>query len=289
MLSKKAKKRLTALVKIGVSALLLFYVFKKIDAEKLFTILGGSDRWWLFAAFLFFNISQGLSSLRLNLLFRDSGVEISNRANLRLYYVGMYYNLFLPGGVGGDGYKIYLLGRRFGVGVGALIKANLADRLSGLAALVFLAAALFNFSTFAGLHPLLPALAVLLLVSVYPLYLLAHRRLFKGLCSYITRISWLAFAVQSAQLLCALSIVYALPGRVGLVDFLSLFLVSSVVAVLPLTIGGVGARELTFLYGLGLIGQNPAVGVAFSFIFFMMNMLSSALGLFFVHRPLSGE
>ena len=46
------------------------------------------------------------------------------------------------------------------------------------------------------------------------------------------------------------------------------FLLSSIVAVLPLTIGGVGARELVFVYAHQYAGIEEAAAVAFSLIFF---------------------
>ena len=68
------------------------------------------------------------------------------------------------------------------------------------------------------------------------------------------------------------------------VDYLTLFLVSSVVAVLPISIGGVGVRELTFLYGFGLLGSDANSGVLFSFLFFLITALSSLAGTLFLHK-----
>lgn len=56
-----------------------------------------------------FNISKIISSIRLNRYFKDINLSLSQTYNLKLYYLGMFYNLFLPGGIGGDGYKIYII------------------------------------------------------------------------------------------------------------------------------------------------------------------------------------
>jgi uncharacterized membrane protein YbhN (UPF0104 family) len=94
--------------------------------------------------------------------------------------------------------------------------------------------------------------------------------------------------VQFLQLVTAWMIVKSL-GIGGVVpEYLTLFLVSSVAAVLPLTVGGVGIRELTFLYGLEWIGEEPATGVTFSFLFFMITALSSLVGLFLLNRVQPG-
>ena len=76
-------------------------------------------------------------------------------------------------------------------------------------------------------------------------------------------------------------IVWALPEtNASMIDYLTLFLISSVVAVLPISIGGIGVRELTFLYGFSLIGGDTTMAVTFSLIFFVITALSSLLGAF---------
>jgi uncharacterized membrane protein YbhN (UPF0104 family) len=56
------------------------------------------------------------------------------------------------------------------------------------------------------------------------------------------------------------------------------FLLSSIVAVLPLTIGGVGARELVFVYAHEYAGIDEATAVAFSLIFFIITAAVSLVG-----------
>ena len=43
------------------------------------------------------------------MFFKQEGVFISEKESLKLYYKGMFYNIMLPGGIGGDGYKGYYL------------------------------------------------------------------------------------------------------------------------------------------------------------------------------------
>ncbi len=54
----------------------------------------------------------------------------------------------------------------------------------------------------------------------------------------------------------------------NLIAYMALFLISSVVAVLPFTIGGVGARELVFVLGHQWFGIEQNTAVAFSLLFF---------------------
>jgi uncharacterized membrane protein YbhN (UPF0104 family) len=65
-------------------------------------------------------------------------------------------------------------------------------------------------------------------------------------------------------------------------DYLSLFMASSVVAVLPITIGGIGARELVFILGHQWLPVDQEKAVAFSFLFFLVTAFSSLSGLIFI-------
>jgi len=279
-------KKIKTIIKIVLSIGLLIFVLSKIDTQKLLSILKEANIFWLLIALLAFNLSKIVSSVRLNFYLKDLGIILSEKENLILYYVGMFYNLFLPGGIGGDGYKIYLLRKKYQTPVISLVNATLLDRISGLVALLFLAGILFYFSSFSITIEPLKYLAILEAFLVYPIFLYLHKKLFKNFLTFLKETTFLGFLVQILQLLSVYFIIKALPQSTPLIDFLTLFLISSVVAVLPLTIGGVGARELTFLYGLSLINQDPAVGIAFSFIFFLITLISSAIGIFFIHRPL---
>jgi len=278
------KKKLKLLLKILLTVAALWFVLHKIDMKKLAEALSGADTFWLFGAFVFFNLSKIASAYRLNLYFRAIGLKLSETYNLVLYYVGMFYNLFLPGGIGGDGYKVYLLNRHFKKGVKPLLQAVLLDRLSGLAGLVIYACLLFAVSGYAEINSLFTPLAIALAAAVIPISYLATKLLFRQFVAVFgTTMLW-GLGVQLLQLVSAWMILNSLGIENMVVEYLTLFLVSSVVAVLPLTIGGVGVRELTFLYGLEFIGVEPSLGVTFSFLFFIITALSSLLGLFLLNR-----
>ena len=64
-------------------------------------------------------------------------------------------------------------------------------------------------------------------------------------------------------------------------DYLVLFLISSVVAMLPITIGGLGARELTFWYGSQYLDIHAEKAVAIGFLFYLISTAVSFLGIVF--------
>jgi len=272
------------LIKSAIKAVLtivaLYFVFSKVDLYKVKAIILDANGWYLLLAFLFFNLSKILSSVRLNIYFKHIGVHISELYAIKLYYIGMFYNLFLPGGIGGDGYKIYLLKKMHEIKISSLVSVTLLDRLSGLIPLLFFAGTLFLISEFYNQYIWLDRLVLVGIVVVFPLFYLLNLLLFKNYVTLFFKTILFGSIVQIFQLLSALFIVYAIGYEIYTIIFLTLFLLSSIMAVLPISLGGIGVRELTFLYGLSLIGIDADPGISFSFIFFLITAISSFIGIF---------
>jgi len=279
-LLKVNKKVIKVVIKVFLTLIALYWVFSKVDFKDVQTLILNANPLYLFLALLFFNFSKIVSSYRLNLYFKHISVQISELYALKLYYIGMFYNLFLPGGIGGDGYKIYLLQKEHEVKVKTLITATLLDRLSGLVPLLFLAGILFAFSDYYGKYQWIDILVVLGTATLFPLFYILNLIMFKTYLPLFYKTLILGTGVQALQLVAAFFIILAIAQEEAIIVFLTLFLISSVVAVLPISIGGIGIRELTFIYGLTLIEMEVVGGVAFSLLFFTLTALSSLIGIF---------
>lgn len=283
-MEKKAStlgKKLKTGLKLLLTGLAIFLVFRKIDTEELWLITKSIHWFWLVPAMILFVMSKVFTALRLNLYFRNIGLNISEKLNFRLYLVGMFYNLFLPGGIGGDGYKIYLLNKNYKTSVKSLIQASLLDRLGGLVAIVFLLLILvLPVDLVLPFESQVPweVLIVIASMLVFPSFWLVQKLFFKPfLPSFLKSNSW-SMLGQISQLVCAVFILLALGVEANFLAYQLVFLLSSIVAVLPLTIGGVGARELVFIYAHTYAGINEATAVAFSLIFFLITALVSLTG-----------
>ncbi len=275
---QKLKKHLKTALKVLVTIGAIYYVLSSLDLDELLVTLKSADIFWLILAFAAFNISKIISSVRLNYYFKILSIKMSEFENLRLYYMGMFYNLFLPGGISGDGYKVYLLHKRFDSPYKGLLQATLLDRISGLSALLFFAGILFVFSSFSALSPLLQPVAIIGVILVLPVTYYMTKVMFERFLPVFGPTTLYAFGVQAMQLVAALCIVLSLTSTPDMVDYLTLFLISSVIAVLPISIGGIGVRELTFLYGFELIGGDVNSAVSFSMLFFIITAVSSMIG-----------
>lgn len=287
-LSPKIRKLLLTAGKLLLTVVALWLVFSNIDLSSVLGQLAAARPVPLLLAVVLFILSKVISSYRLNTYFRQAGLYLAEGANLKLYWLGMYYNLFLPGGIGGDGYKVYLLNKQYKTGVKLLTTAVLLDRLSGLTALAALTAALLVF------QPVSLWLKSAALAGVLLLYLAVRvllRRLFPVFSSGLTLTAIQSLGVQLAQAACAVLIMRALGIGDNFLSYLLVFFISSMVAVLPLTIGGVGARELVFLYGAAYLQLDEHLAVTVSLVFFLITALVSLAGAWFSFRsplPVSG-
>lgn len=282
MAKPTAKSALKFLVKIALSALAIYLVFSKIELGEVWSLVRQSNPFYLITAFLFFNLSKFISAKRLLALFRAIGVSISGNYNLRLYYVGMFYNLFLPGGIGGDGYKIFHLNKKSSASKRELLSAVLLDRISGAALLAFLALVIASFQTsilelFSSFWRYLIYVGAILAV---PALVALIRLAFAKFWSATAQAVHLSFWVQVAQLACAWFILSAYGVEDNFAIYFVLFLVSSIAAMLPISFGGVGLRELVFLYASQELPIDETAAVALGLVFFLITALSSFIGVF---------
>lgn len=277
------KNQLKTILKLLLTGLALYLVFRKIDTGQLFQLTKSIHWFWLIPAVVLFILSKVATAIRLNRYFENIGIQLSESQNWRLYLIGMFYNLFLPGGIGGDGYKVYLLNRQFKTPVKKLLQAALLDRLGGLIAIVFLLFGLFLMVEVKLEYlesSVWNALMIAGLVLTIPAFWLVQKLLFKDfLPSFWSGNAW-SFAGQVAQLICAWFILKSLGIHETILAYQLVFLLSSIVAVLPLTIGGVGARELVFVYTHTYAGIEETTAVAFSLIFFLISAGVSLAGAF---------
>jgi glycosyltransferase 2 family protein len=273
------------LLKFGLSSLALFFVFKKVEFNQIVEIVLSADLIYLALALLAFNCSKIISAFRLNQFYKAVEVNLTEKYNLALYYLSMFYNLFLPGSIGGDAYKVYLLKQEGKGSLKMLSMATILDRVSGLALLV-----LFSFFLVLAnkeLHQMryLIPFSTIGLILTLPAYYLFTRLFFKPFSYKFWPTTHFSFWVQLGQLVCAYFILMAIGVESHHLDYLVLFMVSSVVAVFPFSIGGIGARELVFLYAHQFIAIDENQAISFTLLFFSTLAFSSFMGLVFVVFP----
>lgn len=283
-MGKYRKHAITAL-KILISAALIYFIFTKLDIKEVASILKKTKPAYLVIAVLFLVLSKVFASFRLNLYFHQLGVRLTQKSNLKLYLLGMFYNLFLPGGIGGDAYKGYIIQKKFPIETKRVVSALVLDRLNGLL-LIFLYCCFFAvFLENNYVEPYRFIIGILVCTSIFVFWWL-NKKLLPTLLSVFWKAFGFSSLVQLTQLISILLIMKALSISMNTIAYLFIFLISSIVSVFPLTIGGIGSREITFLYGAQFLNldENNAVGI--SMVFFILTAIISLFGiLYHVKKP----
>jgi uncharacterized membrane protein YbhN (UPF0104 family) len=275
------KNQLKTALKILLTGGALYLVFQKIDTDNLLQLSKTLSWGWLVPAIALFVGSKVATAIRLNAYFANIHISLSFWENWRLYLIGMFYNLFLPGGIGGDGYKVYLLNKEFKTPVKELLRASLLDRLGGLIAilgLLFGILLVIDLPLPLGNPRMGKILFAIAMIGVVPGFWLLQKFLFSNfLPSFWQGIFW-SLVGQLAQMAAVVCLLLALGVQDKFLAYQAVFLLSSIVAVLPLTIGGVGARELVVVYAHSYAGIQETEAVAFSLLFFLISAAVSLSG-----------
>lgn len=277
MEKSKSRRYATFFIKLTISIGALFFVFSKLEIKAVADLVFKANWGFLLLALLMFAFSKFVSALRLNRFFFQISISMATVINLKLYLLGMFYNLFLPGGIGGDGYKIYLLQKSYKVKAKSVFWAVFLDRVSGLFALGILTLLL------AATVPLLWPFRYLLLIIIPGAYGVAYfivKKLFPEFISIFSKTNLQSLVVQSSQVISAYLILMAIAPDEFNSQYLFLFLISSIVSIVPITIGGAGAREFTFLVGSQFLNVGLSQSIALSLSFYIITVIVSFFGIF---------
>jgi len=269
------------IIKVVLTALALWFVFQKLDFNEIFQTLKKTHLGYFFVAFVLYNVSKISAAYRLLRYYQALGLQLEWWYHLRLYYLGMFYNLFLPGGIGGDGYKVLVLKPVYEGKTRQLVSATLLDRISGLAALVFLGLILTSFTSLINFHAALLPLSLLAIAVLYPTYYLFNKLLFPSFLTVFFQTSILSLVVQGVQVIAGIFLLMALGVETHWLAYLALLLVANAASVLPLTVGGFGLREFVFINAYPILQLDKVHAVAFSMLFFFLAALASLIGIIY--------
>ncbi|WP_224483626.1 lysylphosphatidylglycerol synthase transmembrane domain-containing protein [Robertkochia aurantiaca] len=279
-MDQRIKKPLITFLKIAVSLALLYLVFTKVDIREVGRTLSRTHSGYMLLALFFFIISQVISSFRLNLFFHEAGMPLAHFSNMQLYLVGMFYNFFIPGGIGGDAYKVYLLKNHFGWKTKKLIKAVFLDRLSGLIAIGLLLTIMVIILIPGYAWPLKSVVTILLLLVILLTAKWTSRRFFSFGGKLYNRSLIYSILIQGCQLICVFFILKALSPEIhAILIYLVIFLVSSVLSVLSFS--GIGIREYLFLQASVLFELDQSLAVSVGTVFSLITAVVSIFGLYF--------
>ena len=138
------KKKIFSILQIIITVFFVYFTLSNLDLSKLFKLLKSVNVVYLvLASFIYFS-SQIISSERLRYILNYNEFFISFKKNFTLYLIGLFYNFFIPGGIGGDAYKSFLMNKKFDWKLSKVVKLILLDRMIGLGVLCCILVGLYE-------------------------------------------------------------------------------------------------------------------------------------------------
>lgn len=307
----RGRNLLIFVAKLIVSGGLIWFLMSRLSLAEVRDAMTEPHWGWLLAALAVYGLSAVAGAQQWAWILRAAGIEAPAREIRRLYFIGLFFNNFLPANIGGDAYKIIDLGRREHRPLGVFC-ATLMDRLIGLSALTALAVLVMVGISLTEIP--LPATALLMIPVLVLLFtvlaLLLSRRLGSRLPGLIRRLGLAKVADQVARvtdefgryrhqvrflngifafsmmvqllrmathLLVALGLGYVLSGA-QMVQLLVLIPMLAISLTLPVTINGIGLRESVSAELLIAAGLSAPHAVAMEVAAYLVQVVFSLQG-----------
>lgn len=312
----KTSSAVKALVRVAVGTGVFALLIARTDLEGLWQELQRASVVHLAGAIALFFAGLGVSALRWREYLIALGHPIPYPSLYRLYFVGTFFNAFLPTGVGGDAYKAMRIGKARGRTAWAFASVFL-DRFAGMAGLAVIALTLSAVRVASGDRSWVVVLAGLsaagaaggtLVLLTFGERLLGRGRLIPhtGVGAKIRdmlrgihaagkhpRASLFGLLLGVAFQLIGLWLHVLVAGALRITGVPvavlgSIIMLASMAVLAPISLSGLGVVEFVYVKALAEYGVPNFRAVAFALVIRAVSLLASATG-GVVYLVLGGE
>lgn len=270
-------------VKLLLKAVFVFsalaYVLYNQNIDQILHILSQGEIRFIVYSMIFASCLIVGSGLRFRIYLENIGVKAGQVFSIILIYIGMFFNAFLPGGIGGDGYLAFYIVRYFKKKPVIAIRTMLSGRANGLFFVNIVLFILFLLSDFKKFVPFAEELVIALFIAQVIVYYFASKYILKEGLSLFFRAGGYSMLLQLFSILTSLFVLFSLGLQNNFINYLFLYFAAAVIAVLPISPGGIGIRELVFFEGAKLLGLDTEFAIAASLLYYAVFLMSSLLGL----------
>lgn len=305
------RKSVGLIARIAISVIGIALVVLSVDLGTAVNSLLAVSTWGFVTAVVIFQVGIVVRAVRWWVLLRSHTATLPLWKLVRLYYVGMFFNMFLPTGFGGDVVRAAELGTEVDKATAAA--TVLLDRMLGLMALFAIALVAAPFVVGKVTAQLLLVMVIVCFAGLVAGLLVLNGRTFALMLHWaesVFGLGRLPFAGKVLDAMRKFNDAIALVGKdtgavlrafaISVVFNLLLILMHIVlsaalaldvpaaayVVVVPLTsilllvpsIAGIGVRESAFVYLLGFFTEDKAAGAALGFAVLLQNVISALIG-----------
>jgi len=304
------KKIISFLIKLLVSIFLLYFLFRKIEIERVIAIVNQLDKKYLLLSFSIFFLAYIIGVFRWGMLLNMAEVKYDLKRLVIVSFGSNFFNLIVPSTIGADIVRSLDLGAHT-KNLKTVAATVFLDRLSGYIALALISSVslllghsyIHNIFVYLVIG-LLAVLSVTILFFLFNPWVAAKLKIFsKNKGKLNEKIDLLYREIhlfrKHPKLLCAnlglsiliqlvIPIVYyllslALKIDVSIIGILVIVPVITFISAIPVSIGGLGVREWSSGIFLTQLGISQEIGVTLSLVnFFFLVVFSVAAGIVYV-------
>jgi hypothetical protein len=295
---KTRNKILNLFVRVGISITILTVLVTRIDFHDIKESLINTNHTVLIIGILIYTLSQVLSAYKWKLIANNAGFSNKLKEYIDYYFVGLFFNLFLPTTVGGDISKAYYLSKHDLQNRKApAIYSVLAERYSGVVVIVWLG----TFILFTPLGNPVPAvfkvlmsfltILIFIITPAFPAFWMQFfkrkkwvRTMLRDIRAYwsnpklVVKVIYWSVLYHMLVLGIHLLIGSAMGIKVPVGYYIMAYTMASMAGFLPVAFNGIGPREWAYIYFLSFAGVRESDALIFSIFWFGIILSSSLFG-----------
>jgi uncharacterized protein (TIRG00374 family) len=292
---------------VVITVLLLYLVVRKVGLSELIRTLRGADPFWIVISFCHTPLIIFTGVIKWKILLKSQKIDIPLWRLYALYLVGNFFNNFLPSNVGGDVVRGFELGNYAQDGVRSMASVFM-ERFTGFVVLVFMAilslisqvqlisdirlTLAVGFAACALLGVLwlvldprpLRLITVWVRLPIFQKFVPKLRKFQESLYAYRTHKRALALSIlwSLVFMLLAITNVYssarAFHQDISFMGIVIIVPVILVIAMIPLTINGLGLQEWGYVTLFSWIGLPASVGLSTILLIRAKSLIVAAAG-----------
>ncbi len=290
--------------KFLITVLLCWLIISWIDWNAFLATLQRAHYGLIAAVFVLSLFGIAISAWKWQVVLHGHGIHYPLPSLIRWYFIAAFFNAFLPTNIGGDGYRLIKTYDN-PKGRARAVSAIFLERITGVLTLGFLGYLAALIIWWQTESPLAGSLALIGTIGGFAGLLILALAWRFGLTGRLSRVKQLkSIAAKTAELVAdwqgqmarltavmALSFAFHL-FRIGFIWLLILGLGTAVdpielvmalftvevAAMLPISIGGLGVMEGSFVYVMGSFGLSHEVGLASMLLHRVLTLVLGLLG-----------
>jgi len=300
----KLRKSALFILRICIGLGIILFLFKFIPYSRIIQLYKEANKIYIIISLVIFVMVNILGALRWRYILSSIGIDIHKKEAIYTYLSSLFFNILFPSLLGGDIFRSLALSYRHKKSF-KVISSVVMDRFSGGFSLgiVTLVAYLLGGVKIRQYNILL-TVSFFLFINIIAVLIVFNRYFFHRINKYVKggtikrrlvhfynelyffrnnpkiffKSLLYSFAIQGSICFIFFTLSKAFFLKTDIFYFFILVPIIQFIATLPITIAGMGTREVASVYFFSKIGIDKSAALSLSFAFLFINIITSLLG-----------